>query len=119
MALIACAECGHQISSLAATCPQCGAPVAGPDATPAPAPAAAAAPRKSGWFGKTVLALLGLFAFIMVIGSSLPETPRSRARDTCSNIERQAYTPSEKARAAEVCGMLMKEADKQMGIIPR
>lgn len=28
MSLIACAECGHQISSRAKACPQCGAPVA-------------------------------------------------------------------------------------------
>lgn len=27
MALIACAECGHQVSDRAAACPQCGAPV--------------------------------------------------------------------------------------------
>ena len=35
MAIIACKECGHQISDQAATCPGCGAPVA---ARPAPRP---------------------------------------------------------------------------------
>ncbi|MEO8248018.1 MAG: zinc ribbon domain-containing protein [Burkholderiales bacterium] len=29
MALIDCAECGKQVSTLAASCPSCGAPVAG------------------------------------------------------------------------------------------
>ena len=30
MALIACGECGRQVSSNAATCPQCGNPIADP-----------------------------------------------------------------------------------------
>ncbi|WP_198089111.1 zinc ribbon domain-containing protein [Variovorax sp. E3] len=34
MALIACSECGHQVSTRASHCPSCGAPVAG-DADPA------------------------------------------------------------------------------------
>lgn len=29
MALVACSECGKQVSTLAANCPSCGAPVAG------------------------------------------------------------------------------------------
>ena len=29
MALIACPECGHQVSSAAPSCPGCGAPIAG------------------------------------------------------------------------------------------
>lgn len=29
MALIACPECGHQVSTLAKACPQCGAPPPG------------------------------------------------------------------------------------------
>lgn len=41
MALISCRECGHDVSSLAATCPNCGAPTAvtvlpGPGAAPKP-----------------------------------------------------------------------------------
>ena len=29
MALVACPECGHQVSTLAKACPQCGAPPPG------------------------------------------------------------------------------------------
>lgn len=35
MALIACAECGKEVSDKAAACPQCGAPVSTPSAVPA------------------------------------------------------------------------------------
>lgn len=35
MAIIACKECGHQVSDKAASCPNCGAPVAAPLAAPA------------------------------------------------------------------------------------
>jgi hypothetical protein len=36
MALIACPECGKQVSTQAATCPACGAPVPGSPAAPGP-----------------------------------------------------------------------------------
>src|SRR5258708_4171565 len=32
MAIIACSECAHEVSNLAATCPNCGAPIAAPAA---------------------------------------------------------------------------------------
>lgn len=42
MALIACAECGREISSLASACPGCGCPTPGPESAienvPAPRP---------------------------------------------------------------------------------
>jgi len=34
MAIIACSECAHQVSNLAATCPNCGAPIAAPTTKP-------------------------------------------------------------------------------------
>lgn len=66
-----------------------------------------------------VAVLVGGFAFIMIVGSMLPETEASRARASCDNLERLAYTQAEKARAADVCALLRKEADKRMGRIPR
>ena len=63
--------------------------------------------------------LIGGFAFIMIVGSMLPETEASKARASCDNLERIAYTNAEKAQAAEVCAVLRKEADKRMGRIPR
>jgi hypothetical protein len=36
MALINCAECGHQVSSLATACPQCGCPINADASVPSP-----------------------------------------------------------------------------------
>jgi hypothetical protein len=41
MALIACSECGNQVSDKASACPKCGNPIAALTPTPAPAPAPA------------------------------------------------------------------------------
>ena len=43
MALIACPECGNQVSTAAQTCPACGFPLAGRTAVAVPSPAAQAA----------------------------------------------------------------------------
>lgn len=45
MALIACTECGHQVSDRAAACPHCGAPVATPSTTPERAEESSPPPR--------------------------------------------------------------------------
>lgn len=37
MALVACPECSHQVSTLAASCPQCGRPISPPVLQPAAA----------------------------------------------------------------------------------
>jgi hypothetical protein len=108
MALTACAECSEQISDQAAACPKCGAPTA---AGKKRGPAA----KVLLWLG---LLLVGGFALIMIIGSMLPETERSRARMACDNIKRQSYTAAEKARAEDLCAMLMREADRKMGRTP-
>lgn len=54
MALIACPECGHQVSTLAKSCPSCGAPVAAApvDASPRREPVVTA-----GLLGKVVAAI--------------------------------------------------------------
>ncbi|WP_371436636.1 zinc ribbon domain-containing protein [Polaromonas sp.] len=52
MALVACSECGKQISTLAATCPSCGAPVAGSPASARPPPLV-----NAGVLGKAVVAI--------------------------------------------------------------
>lgn len=44
MALIACDECGLQISDKAASCPHCGAPIAPPTSVASPAPEVPRAP---------------------------------------------------------------------------
>ena len=63
--------------------------------------------------------IFGGFVLIIAIGSVLPETEASKARASCANLERLAYSQSEKTQAAEVCAFLRKEADKRMGRIPK
>lgn len=63
--------------------------------------------------------LMGGFALIIGIGSTLPETEASRARNNCDNLRRTAYTAAEKAQAAEICAMLRKEADRRDGRLVR
>ena len=56
MSLIACRECNHQISELAASCPQCGAPnqVASKAVVPAESPKATGAGTKCPFSGHTI-----------------------------------------------------------------
>jgi membrane protein YdbS with pleckstrin-like domain len=64
MALVACSECGQQISTAAASCPHCGRPsaVAGavslPGVVPVGAAGAAPAPEQPLWTGSPSIALL-------------------------------------------------------------
>lgn len=77
MALIQCKECGKEISSLAAACPHCGAPlnatpavqatpVSTPPAAPAVAAGTAAAVKKPGKAAKTILGIFFMFCFMLV-----------------------------------------------------
>ncbi|AMM24588.1 hypothetical protein [Variovorax sp. PAMC 28711] len=52
MALVVCSECGKQVSTLAASCPSCGAPVAGAAASDRQAPLV-----NAGVLGKAVVAI--------------------------------------------------------------
>lgn len=55
MAIIACSECNREISDKAPTCPHCGAP------------REAVAPRKRGWFSKTMRGAGYIFAVLFVV----------------------------------------------------
>lgn len=59
MALVACPECGHQVSTLARSCPSCGAPVA----AGAPEPARREPVVTSGLLGK-VVAVIGAWLVV-------------------------------------------------------
>ena len=81
MALIACRECGGQVSTLAAACPACGAPIA-PPAAPRPAPA----PRQGtnpwmiiGWIILLLLLLPLATCVAMVGGLAMTDLDRQPA----------------------------------------
>jgi len=66
-------------------------------------------------FGIVVGVLLAALAFIAIVGSMAPATPRSEARDLCANAKTIAYTAREKAATEDICAELMREADRKMG----
>lgn len=72
MALTRCSECGHQISSLAAACPSCGAPPAGTSILQTRV-AAPKADGRSQSRGKLIIA--GALTLAIVVVASLIETP--------------------------------------------
>jgi hypothetical protein len=95
MTLIACPECSQQVSTLAATCPHCGAP---------------RRTTSSGRVGK-YLALLGLGALIVIVLALIVVNPGSERHRTydASNIpddqlravmDSQGYSRSDQANFA-------------------
>lgn len=98
MALAPCAECGAQISSKAASCPQCGAKPSKPRTWP--------------WYLGGAAAILGL---ILYSGHRIGEEKLARNKQECSSlllaaIRKSDYTPGEAEaivradpRAREVC----------------
>ena len=63
--------------------------------------------------------IFGGFAFIMVVGSMLPETNASRARNACYDLKATAATAFEKARAEDTCALMKRQADIDDGRLVR
>ena len=66
MALVACTECGKEISDKAASCPHCGAPAAMPAQPPAAQPAS---------FGKLFLIAIGALIGLMFLAAMCTSDP--------------------------------------------
>ena len=83
MALIRCYECGKEISSLAAACPSCGAPI-GSTIIPPPLPTQARpASRAKQIFGGTIALLTGVVLVLLIRGvTNQPNTPSVAASPT-------------------------------------
>ncbi len=72
MALIDCPECGRQVSSVAAACPECAYPVAAK--TPPPAgPQTVSQPRKEKWWTLALSITARLVLGLGLMGSGLGE----------------------------------------------
>jgi hypothetical protein len=106
MALTACTECGKDISTKAAACPQCGAK----------------RPRSWTWLWILVGLVVALFTFGYIAAS----TPGGKARikdklaiETCWNEQkRQANDPSTAAVVTGACVMLEDEYERKYGYRP-
>lgn len=115
MALIACAECGKEISDKAAACPHCGAPVVSTSPV-----LAAPAPQSSSWWKWLIGVPVGGFLLLMLIGSC-SGTPQSRAAKSSQSSaialcwQEQAKKSNDAATArliAETCEKMAADAAK-------
>ncbi len=115
MALIACVECGGKRSDSAANCPHCGAAIA---------LAAATVSKKSGGIWRWVVGVpLGLFVFVMVLGTTNSDPEKTTARNAykmcLGNLE-----ANDRARAgngnfiAGACEMMRNDFIKKYGTTP-
>ena len=82
MPLVTCPDCGHQVSTAAATCPQCNRPLTPQLATPAPGTLAAPAAEQIVWEGVPSLKAMivefvvtALYAIALPIGAALAFDP--------------------------------------------
>ena len=91
MALTKCAECGHQISSEAVTCPSCGAKV-----------------KRTTLFTKIVGGFFAIWVLLTVIGQFTAETER-----VAQTNEEAAAQLAEQARLAAMTPEQREEAERQ------
>jgi hypothetical protein len=91
MAIIACNECAHQVSNLAATCPNCGAPIAA---------AAAAAPRLKPRAKRSFIGMLIALAVLCLIAAALWYLPPNQLNALISQFGRKAEHPGAADHAA-------------------
>ena len=106
MSLTTCRECGHQISSTARACPNCGAKI----------------PRSKWWLW---LPLAGIASFL-TFGALLPEDPKLQAQQAereaikqCWKAQRSPSLPPGIARAAATrCEAMEREYVQQWGRAP-
>lgn len=110
MALIACRECGREVSDRAAACPHCGCPVtAGPPVPPpVPPPAAATVPKKKAGCGTLLVAVFTLVA----VGSCFTalRNPGKAPTPTKPIAQVASQTPEEQAAQRERQLAFVKDA---------
>ena len=88
MALIHCYECGKEISSLAAACPSCGAPIGSPIIPPPLPTEARPASRAKKVFGGTIALLTGVVLVLVIRGVTYqPNSPSVAASPTPATAE--------------------------------
>jgi hypothetical protein len=77
MAIIACPECGKQVSSRASSCPGCGHPIAARDREPSPPVVVVQQPR-GGSGGGCVLFIILLIIAAVAAAATKPDEPRMK-----------------------------------------
>lgn len=126
MALAPCAECGREVSTLALSCPQCGAPVsAAPAAAPAASPPGKSEGRGSVW--KWIIGVpIAAFAGLMIIGTISNNSPEGRARTQARSAielcwqtqQKKSLDPSTSRIAAGACESMEADFRRKFGANP-
>lgn len=106
MSIINCKECDHEISTTAKACPKCGAKV----------------PKTKWWLWVP----LGLFAFVMAVGSVGSDSPewkaKSAERDAIKlcweDQKRKSFDPATARFVAGACEMMEKTYTQRYGSAP-
>ena len=99
MALVACPDCGRDVSTIALNCPQCGRPAPFGAPVEETVPQAAAAPLRSG--NPTMLIVLvfvGLGAISVALGSVKPSAPRAASDPQTDSLEARLAQITDSAR---------------------
>lgn len=124
MALVSCSECGKEISDKATSCPHCGAPKTGNAATQA---SSVQPQAKKGGLWKWVIGIpIALFAFVMIVGSNLANTPEGREKASarekigaCWDIQqKKSLDPSTARFTARMCETMEDDFRKRYGVNP-
>jgi hypothetical protein len=117
MALVACKECGKEISDKAPACPHCGAPLTTWQST---SPVSALPPEvaKNGGAWKWIVGVpVGLFVLFIAYGMMLNSSPEGKAKaDARGAIElcwkeqgRKSLDPGSQRFVAGACEMMEKQ----------
>jgi hypothetical protein len=132
MALIQCHECNGQVSDQAAACPHCGAP-AGKGVQTAQASTVTALPssaqtksKGSKWWLWILLVPVIGFVGLMIIGSTVGDTPEAREKDKARAViklcwgdqGRKSNTPDVARFIAGTCEKLEDQFRAKFGVNP-
>lgn len=114
MALIPCGECGASVSTLAAACPKCGAPVV--------VPASIASTSKGPLWPWVLIAVIGGGVLLWSIGSTPGARERGTVRLAIENCWKEQKRPSmDPATArflASTCERMENDFTSKYGVKP-
>lgn len=106
MALVKCKECGHEISTKASACPQCGAKL----------------PKPKLWLWIPLGAVVAFLGFGAMVGNSPEAKAKARERQVIElcwdDQKRKSLAPAEQRFVASTCEMLENDFRRKHGHNP-
>lgn len=122
MALVACPECGHTVSTTAQACPSCGAVPTPPAVLPMSPPLLTGA----GWATLILLGGAGAVVVLILVAGMRDPSPKAREkgqeRDAIAlcwkDYERKSLDPATKRFVASACELLDRRFREKHGLEP-